>query len=104
MASGYKTGGRTLGTPNKPKPSQKIVHGFISDFVDEYFSSGQFEEDFNSLTDPRDKITVVEKLVNYIIPKQNSNKVDLTAKDEGDKSFVENLAALAAENQTTKKD
>ncbi len=104
MALGYKTGGRTAGIPNKPKPSQKIVHGFISDFVDEYFSSGKFEEDFNSLSDPRDKISVVEKLVNYIIPKQNSSKVDLTAKDEVDKSFVESLAALAADNQTKKKD
>lgn len=104
MAAGYKTGGRTLGIPNKPKPSQKIVHGFISDFVDDYFSSGRFEDDFNALTDPRDKISVVEKLINYIIPKQNASKVDLTAKDKVDKSFVENLAALAAENQTNKKD
>ncbi len=104
MAYGFKTGGRTLGTPNKPKPSQKIVHGFISEFVDEYFTSGQFEEDFNSLSDPREKISVVEKLVNYIIPKQNSSKVDLTARSEAERSFAESLVALAEDNQTNKKD
>ncbi len=102
MAYGHKTGGRTKGVPNKPKPSQKIVHGFISDFVDNYFSSGDFEQDFAALTDPRDKISVVEKLVNYIIPRQNASKLELKDYDEAAGTFAERLAAMAKEQQNQK--
>lgn len=94
MAKGYKTGGRVKGTPNKPKPYKQVISTCISKGVNDYFESGLFEKDLIAL-EPKDRITVMERLTQYVIPKQQSQKVDLSATAEVSASLSEKLSEMA---------
>lgn len=66
-----KTGGRKAGTPNK-------VTGTIKDFVSELINQNreQIKNDLKSLK-PKDRLFVIEKFMQYVIPKQQSVKGDI---------------------------
>lgn len=63
-----KYGGRVKGTPNKATMMGKK---FIQDFLSSYSNSGLMESDFASL-EPKDRLYVAEKFVQYIMPKMQS--------------------------------
>lgn len=94
MARGYKTGGRVKGTPNKPKPYKQIIYECISSGVSDYFEAGLFAQDVQAL-DPKDRITVMEKLSQYVVPKQQSQKVDVAATASVSASLAEKLQNMA---------
>lgn len=94
MAKGFKTGGRVKGTPNKPKPYKQVISNCISKEVNDYFESGLFDKDLIAL-EPKDRITVMERLTQYIVPKQQSQKVDLSATAEVSTSLSEKLSEMA---------
>ena len=71
---GKKTGGRKKGTPNKATSISKQV---IADLLTEYHQSGKMTEDFDKL-EPRDRLQVAEKLIQYVMPKMQSSSVDIT--------------------------
>lgn len=78
MAQGKKTGGRQKGTPNK---TTKKVRDAISDVVNNYFDSDKFAKDIEKL-DPKDRVSAIEKLASYVIPKLQSVNLDADVKTE----------------------
>lgn len=93
---GLKTGGRTKGTANKPKPSQAIIEQVLSPAVEDYFASGKFLEDlYNDLLTPKERLSVMERYVNYILPKRQSTDMDLHSKERPSQDFLTALAEAA---------
>ena len=60
-----KTGGRQAGTPNK-------VTGTLKDFISNLIENNreQIEADLKKLQ-PKDRLMILERLLQYVIPKQN---------------------------------
>ncbi|WP_278694582.1 hypothetical protein [Prevotella nigrescens] len=72
-----KTGGRVKGTPNKITAlNRKAIEKVLAD----YNESGLFTQDFLSL-EPKDRIAIAEKLIQYTTPKMQSTTVDLVAEN-----------------------
>lgn len=94
MALGRKTGGRVKGTPNKPKPYKQIIYGAISEAADLYFKSGLFQEDINAL-EPKDRVVVMERLCQYVVPKQQSQRVDVSATANVSATLTDTLNELS---------
>ncbi|GAB2542865.1 hypothetical protein [Spirosoma aerophilum] len=77
MAYGQKTGGRTAGTPNKVTSNLKSR---IATLMDEQFDT--IITDLEQL-EPKDRVTAYLKLMEYVLPKQREQKIDLsTLSDE----------------------
>ncbi len=90
MALGKKTGGRKAGTPNK---TTAITKEAISKIIDEYNSSGMMQSDLMGL-DPRDRLDIAVKLMNYVLPKVQSVALDVTG-DIATKTIEDELTELA---------
>lgn len=88
MAKGKKTGGRGLGSGNKPKAfSREEVITFIAD----YTNSKMFSEDFVALT-PKERVTFIKDLLPYAITKMTE---EAQSKEENTQSLARKLADLA---------
>jgi hypothetical protein len=68
-----KTGGRTKGTPNK---TTKEIKGIIQTVVEEQLET--IEKDLKQL-EPKDRLNVLLKLVEYVLPKQREQKIDFNS-------------------------
>lgn len=68
-----KTGGRCAGTPNKVTGTLKE---FVVNLIDQ--NREQIENDLKQL-EPKDRLTIIERLMGYVIPKQT--KSDLQVQD-----------------------
>lgn len=66
-----KTGGRAKGTPNKVT---KDLRGIIAGFVER--NAKRMQEDFDQITEPKDRLMLLEKLMQYVIPKKREDDVD----------------------------
>ena len=72
-----KTGGRTSGTPNKATTDIKAR---ITALIDSQFDN--VESDLE-LLEPKERVTAYLKFLEYILPKQREQKIDLsTLNDE----------------------
>lgn len=96
---GHRYGGRKKGTPNKPKPSQQIIQGILTQTVGEYFESEEFEKDLAQL-EPKDRLMVMERLTQYIVPKQQAQKVEMNATAKVSQSFAAQIRDLAAQYES----
>jgi hypothetical protein len=69
MAAGKKTGGRQAGTPNK-------VTARLRDKIETFLSVSwkDIADDFKEL-EPKDRIALYERLLQYAIPRQNNINV-----------------------------
>lgn len=67
-----KTGGRQKGSQNK---ITKAVKECITGLLTEYTNSNTFMEDFEKL-EPKERLAIAEKLMNYVIPKMQSVAMD----------------------------
>ena len=94
MAIGKKTGGRKKGTPNKSTTLGKEV---IVSLLTDYSDSGLMTSDFMAL-DPKDRLVIAERLLQYTMPKMQSTAVDITAGDKG-KTIEDRLAELAGDDE-----
>ena len=93
MAQGKKTGGRQKGTPNKSTILGKEV---IVSLLADYSNSGLMTSDFMAL-DPKDRLVIAEKLMQYTMPKMQATAIDLTTGDK-EKTIEDRLAELAGED------
>lgn len=86
---GKKTGGRTSGTPNK-------VTGDLRKWVDSLINKNlsKMENDINRL-DPKDRLVILERLMQYTIPKQQSISVE--AQIQAEYGAIERLLNNALE-------
>lgn len=72
-----KTGGRVPGTPNKTTTDIKTrIAALINDQFDTI--QGDMEE-----LDPKERVTAYLKFLEYVLPKQREQKIDLTSRLEG---------------------
>ncbi|MCM1142185.1 MAG: hypothetical protein NC453_26745 [Muribaculum sp.] len=94
MAVGKKTGGRQKGTPNK---STLLGKAAIVELLADYNNSGLMASDFATL-DPKDRLAIAEKLMQYVMPKMQSTSVDITT-EEKSKTIEDMLSDLADENE-----
>ena len=92
MAKGKKTGGRKAGTPNR---ATRFGKDFIADVLSNYKNSGKFQEDFDNLEDPKDRLLIAEKFLNYIMPKQQSTSVDINADSSHTLTIEDRLRSLS---------
>lgn len=65
--------GRPKGVPNKVT---KSVRAFIGEVIDK--NRRQMVRDLKAL-EPKDRLIILEKLMQYIIPKQQAQSIDITA-------------------------
>lgn len=93
MAKGYKTGGRQKGTPNKATVLGKEV---IISLLSDYAESGLMTKDFMNL-EPKDRLVIAEKLMQYTMPKMQSTAVDIST-TEHVKTIDDQLAELAGDD------
>jgi hypothetical protein len=67
-----KTGGRTKGTPNRTtKELKEMIHNIVEVQLD------TIEEDLQDL-DPKDRLNILLRLVEYVLPKQREQKLDFS--------------------------
>lgn len=93
MAIGKKTGGRKKGTPNKSSVLGKEV---IVSLLSDYSSSGLMTSDFMAL-DPKDRLVIAERLMQYTMPKMQATAIDITTGDK-EKTIEDRLAELAGDD------
>lgn len=93
MPKGVKYGGRQKGSLNKTTAISKQV---ITELLSDYHNSGLMTEDFKAL-EPKERIAISEKLMQYVMPKMQSTAVDLNA-TVTEKTIEDKLAQLAGEN------
>lgn len=94
MAIGKKTGGRKKGTPNKSTTLGKEV---IVSLLADYSNSGLMTSDFMAL-DPKDRLVIAERLMQYTMPKMQATAIDLNTSDK-EKTIEDRLAELAGEDE-----
>lgn len=70
-----RLGGRTKGTPNK---TTATVKDWIASLIDK--NREQVEADLVSL-EPKDRLQMLERLMQYVVPKQQATQTDVTLKD-----------------------
>lgn len=92
MAKGRKTGGRKPGSLNK---TTKVSREMIVGVLEKYQESGMMSEDLEAL-EPKDRIDIMVKLMNFVLPKMQSTQVDLTA-NVNEVSVESDLTKLAEE-------
>lgn len=78
-----KTGGRKRGTPNKVTGTLKE---FVANLIDQ--NREQMERDLRSLN-PKDRLFILERLMQYVLPKNQSVDVGNNAFEELMKSLDE---------------
>lgn len=94
MALGRKTGGRKKGVQNKLTPSREAVKDFIAKQLSEYYETGVFTDDLSQLS-PRERVAVMERYTQYILPKQQAQRIEATTSTNVELTFREKLANLA---------
>lgn len=97
MATGRKTGGRKAGTPNKVSGA---IRKAISNAIDGYYTSEQFITDLSALK-PVERVTAMEKLAQYALPKLQSTTLDATVQNR--KTIEDRLLAASKEDSTGNK-
>ena len=92
-----KVGGRKKGTPNK---TPKIVKDTFLEEMCDYVESGLLHEDLTSKgLAAKDRLGIIIKLANYILPKQSAVTADVKVVTEEQQSLIDNLKQLADENE-----
>ena len=68
-----KTGGRKKGTPNRTtKELKSVIHKVVEEHLE------TIESDLQAL-EPKDRLNVILKLVDYVLPKPKEQKIDFTS-------------------------
>ena len=74
--------GRPKGKPNKATAS---VRDYITMLVERRYS--RIEQDLDSL-DPYQRLTIIEKLIGYIVPKKSSTDISIESLPEEQLDFI----------------
>lgn len=85
-----KTGGRVKGTPNK---LSSCMRSNVKEILSEYTSSERMLKDFRAL-EPKERLFLAEKLMNYYMPKMQATAVTNLA-DDARKTIEDQLVELS---------
>lgn len=92
-----KVGGRKKGTPNR---TPKIVKDKFLEEMCDYVESGLFHQDLtNKNMEPADRLNIIVKVANFILPKQSAVTADVKVVTEEQQSLIDTLKQLADENE-----
>lgn len=73
-----KTGGRKIGSLNKPKPNRDVLKQVLGAYIhDTATGISQFEKDLQCLT-PAERLTHVKDFMPYVFPRLQNIQVDAT--------------------------
>ena len=86
-----KTGGRQKGTPNKVTSS---VKGWLSCLIDK--NRRQIEKDLKAVK-PLERLQMLEKLMQYVVPKQNTVKAAVNFENLTDEELTALIGELTKE-------
>lgn len=86
---GKKTGGRQKGTPNK---TTKAIREKLAEATSDYFNSEVFLQDL-AVLEPRDRVSLMERLTQYVAPKMQSTSIDATVETRA--TIEDRLIALS---------
>jgi hypothetical protein len=89
-----KTGGRTKGTPNKVTMETRE---WIKQLIDK--NREQIERDLTTL-DPKDRILVIEKLMQYAVPKMQSVEARIDFNNLSDEQLDEIVNRISVDTDT----
>lgn len=78
-----RLGGRAKGTPNK---TTATVKEWLASLIDK--NREQVEADLQAL-EPKDRLQMLERLMQYVVPKQQATQSDVTLKDVGTDTMSE---------------
>lgn len=107
-----KTGGRQKGSPNKVTVAVKEC---ISKMLTDYTNSETFMKDF-AVLEPKERLIIAEKLMNYVVPKMQSVAVEDVNKDknstvamliqlrDGNRNVIPNLCEEDEEGEENEKE
>lgn len=99
---GRKTGGRKLGTPNKPKPLKNVLSAhslaYYTEIVDSLSGFTQFQLDLQELS-PAERIQAELKLLNKTIPDLKAVDANITSQSNIQLSVEQRLYKLCQEEQ-----
>lgn len=87
-----KTGGRQKGTPNR---ITKDVRAWLVDLISK--NRRQLERDLQEL-DPKDRVMMLERLMQYVIPKKQAVKPDLSDLTDNDVTEVADMILTKIRN------
>lgn len=89
-----KTGGRKKGTPNK---TTKAVKTFLTDLIAS--NKNQIKKDLKTV-EPKDRLLILEKFMQYVVPKQQAIKTDVSLLSDDELSDVaSNILDKIKENE-----
>ena len=86
-----KTGGRQKGTPNKVTSS---VKGWLSCLIDK--NRRQIEKDLKAVK-PLERLQMLEKLMQYVVPKQKTVKAAVNFENLTDEELTARIGELTKE-------
>lgn len=86
-----RLGGRQAGTPNK---ETQIGKQYINDFIAGYWNTEKMKSDFELLS-PKERLYVILKLLEHVVPKMQATSVDLTTRSDNEISITQQLITLA---------
>lgn len=96
--TGKKYGGRKPGTPNKTTAEIKeALNAFIGTNID------KLQEDFDAIEEPEKRMQLFIKLMNYVVPQQQSinAKIDIEKQLQAmDEEALQMLARMILDQQT----
>ncbi len=77
FAKGHKkVGGRQLNSSNKVEAEQKQLSlealKSAQPPIMDYFTSGQFADDLSKVEDPKERLLIMAKYANYVMPKRQA--------------------------------
>lgn len=91
---GKKTGGRKLGTKNKPKINNEETILKLSTHIEGYIGSEQFLKDLEAVG-PSGRLSFVKDTLNYIAPKMQAQSMDISTSDHVNETLTERVMLLA---------
>lgn len=87
-----KTGGRQVGTPNKVSGTLKE---FVANLLDD--NRDQIVKDIKALK-PRARLAILEKMMPYVIPKQQSVEANMWCESGSYQDMIDNLEITMVSN------
>lgn len=85
--------GRPKGTPNKITGS---VRQWLAEVINK--NRSQIVKDLKTL-EPRERLTMLEKLMQYVIPKQQVQRIDFSEMPEKEMDYIINQLSNSIQNE-----